>query len=222
MAWTHGLVTVVELVFSTVLHWVQGVIDALGPWGVVLLMAIESANVPLPSEMILPYAGYLVQQGQMNYHTAAWSGALGCVLGSLPSYALGRWQGPAFVQRYGKYLLVSPHEWAQAQRWIARYGDVTFFIARMLPVVRTFISLPAGALNARFWPFVLYAFLGSLLWCYALVYVGVVFGQNLDTFKHYWHQFDVAIALLVVVGGGWYVWRHLKHLSAPSHSSYTP
>jgi membrane protein DedA with SNARE-associated domain len=210
---SHTLVSVVETLFLTVMHWVQGVIDTFGYLGVVLLMAVESANVPLPSEMILPYAGFLVQRGKLNLHLAAFSGALGCVIGSLPSYALGRWQGPAFVAKYGKWLLVSPHEWQQAQQWVTKYGDITFFIARLLPVVRTFISLPAGALNANPVPFFVYTFIGSLIWSYGLVWVGVIFGDNLEAFKHYWHQFDALIASVLVLLGVWYVWRHVKQLS---------
>jgi membrane protein DedA with SNARE-associated domain len=191
---------------------VHAAIEAFGYAGVALLMAIESANIPLPSELILPYAGYLVQQGKMDFHLAAFAGAIGCVLGSLPSYWLGMWGGRPFLQKYGKYLLLSETDMVKAEGWVNKFGDWTFFICRMLPVVRTFISFPAGVLRARFWPFTILTFVGSLLWSYALVYVGIVFGDNLAQFKHIWHQFDLAIVAVCAVLGGLYLWKHLKPL----------
>jgi membrane protein DedA with SNARE-associated domain len=206
MDWlVHGI----EWILGGLLTWIHAVIEALGYVGVALLMAIESANIPLPSEMILPYAGYLVQQGQMNIHWASLAGALGCVLGSLPCYALGRWGGEAFIQKYGKWVLIDEDDLKDARRWTARFGDAAFFICRMLPIVRTFISVPAGVLKAHFWRFTLYTFIGSWVWSYLLVYVGIVFGNNLKAFKHYWHQFDVAIALVLLLGGGYYLWKHV-------------
>lgn len=207
----------IELITNFV-HWILGVlmafvhwgIDGFGYVGVALMMAIESCNIPLPSELIMPYAGFLVQQGEMNLHWASFAGAIGCVLGSLPSYWLGVWGGRPFVEKYGKFLLVSPKEMDLASEWVQKYGDITFFICRMLPIVRTFISLPAGALRAKFTPFVVYTFVGSLIWCYALAYVGVIFGENLDEFKHLWHKFDAAIAVVILVLGSWYVWKHIK------------
>jgi membrane protein DedA with SNARE-associated domain len=185
-------------------------IDLIGYWGVALLMAIESANIPLPSEMILPYAGYLVQQGQMNIHLAALAGAIGCVLGSLPSYWLGYVGGRPWLQKYGKWLLLSEHDLEKAERWTAKFGDWTFFLCRMLPVVRTFISFPAGVFKAPLTPFLALTFVGSLVWSYALVWVGIKFGENLEAFKHIWHKFDAAIAVVLVVLGVWYVWSHTK------------
>ena len=207
------LVHLVETVFTIVLGFVQGTIDATGYVGVALLMAIESANIPLPSEMILPYAGFLVQQGEMNFHAAAFAGAIGCVLGSIPNYFLGYYGGRPFLRKYGRWLLLGPGDMEKAEKWTERFGDWTFFLCRMLPVVRTFISFPAGVLKASFWPFILLTFLGSWIWSYGLVYVGVQLGNNLELFKHYWHQFDVAIALVIVVLGVWYVWHHWKNLT---------
>lgn len=202
--------------FHTLLEWLMAfihqTITVLGYAGVALLMAIESANIPLPSEFIMPYAGFLAQQGKLNLHLAALSGAIGCVLGSAPSYWLGKAGGRAFLLRYGKWLLLSEHDLIVAERWTDRYGDLTFFICRMLPVARTFISLPAGILHAHFWPFILYTFIGSLVWCYALTYVGVVFGENLEAFRAVWHKFDYAIIGILLVLGVWYVWRHVRHI----------
>lgn len=204
--------------FHSLLEWVmQGIhftIMTLSYTGVALLMAIESANIPLPSEFIMPYAGFLVQQGKMDFHLAALAGAIGCVIGSVPSYWLGQAGGRNFLLKYGKWLLLSEHDLITAEKWTTRYGDLAFFICRMLPVVRTFISLPAGILNARFWPFVIYTFIGSLVWSYGLVWVGVKFGENLEAFRAIWHKFDYAIIALLVVLGILYLWRHFKHIRA--------
>jgi membrane protein DedA with SNARE-associated domain len=204
--------------FHNLLEWViQGIhltIASLGYVGVALLMAVESANIPLPSEFVMPYAGFMVQQGKLNFHLAALAGAIGCVLGSVPSYWLGQAGGKNFLLKYGKWLLLSEHDLDTAEKWTHKYGDFSFFLCRMLPVVRTFISLPAGILNARFGPFVLYTFIGSLVWSYGLVWVGVKFGENLEAFRAVWHKFDYAIIAVLVVLGVLYLWRHLKYIRA--------
>ena len=168
----------------------------MGPCGISLLMAIESCNIPLPSEAVLPFAGYIVSKGEMNLHVAAFASAIGCVLGSIPSYYLGYFGGRKFVEKYGKYFLVSKKD----------------FLCRMLPVVRTFISLPAGILRAKKRIFFTLTFLGSLVWSYALVYVGLKMGQNLEAFKHIWHKFDIAIVLIFGTLGVVYIYKHFKHL----------
>lgn len=199
-------------VLETVMQFIHHTIDLLGYFGVVILMAIESANIPLPSEFILPYAGYMVTQGKLNFHLAALAGAIGCVVGSVPSYWLGYYGGRNFLMKHGKWLLMSTHDLDMAEKWTNKYGDWAFFICRMLPVVRTFISTPAGVLKARFWPFVILTFLGSWIWSYGLVYVGVYFGENLSVFKEIWHKFDYAILGILFVLGVWYIWRHVKHI----------
>ena len=190
----------------------EHIITVLGPWGVSLLMAIESCNIPLPSEAVLPFAGILVNKGVMNFHVAAIFGAIGCVLGSIPSYYLGYFGGRPFVEKYGKYFLVSRKDLEEADAWVDKYGDWAFFICRMLPVVRTFISLPAGILRARKRTFFTLTFLGSLIWCYLLVYVGVKMGENMEALKHIWHKFDAVIIIACLILGGLYIYKHVKHL----------
>ncbi len=190
----------------------EHIITVLGPWGVSLLMAIESCNIPLPSEAVLPFAGILVNKGVMNFHVAAIFGAIGCVLGSIPSYYLGYFGGRPFVEKYGKYFLVSHKDLEEADAWVDKYGDWAFFICRMLPVVRTFISLPAGILKARKRTFFTLTFLGSLIWCYLLVYVGVKMGENMEALKHIWHKFDAVIIIACLILGILYVYKHFKHL----------
>lgn len=190
---------------------IEAFISAAGYLGVVLLMALESCNIPVPSEIILTFAGYLVQKGEFNFHLAALAGAAGCVVGSVPSYFIGYYGGRPFLEKHGKWFLLTPHDLDVSERWVSKYGDLAFFICRMLPVIRTFISLPAGILKARFWPFVIYTFIGSWIWSYLLVWVGVKFGENKEVFSHYWHQFDALIVGICFVLGCLYVYKHVQH-----------
>ncbi len=199
--------------------YIKDFIDTTGYLGVIFLMALESCNIPVPSEVILTFAGYLVQQGHMNFHLAALAGAIGCVVGSAPSYWLGYYGGRPFLEKHGKWLLLTPHDLDVSERWVNKYGTLTFFICRMLPVVRTFISLPAGILKARFWPFMFLTFIGSWIWSYALVWVGVKFGENKELFSHYWHKFDAAIIGVCFILGCLYVYKHVKHFK---HASPRP
>jgi len=204
-----------ELINSILAHlisWIEHVITIMGPSGVALLMAIESCNIPLPSEAVLPFAGYIVSKGEMNFHIAAVASAVGCVLGSLPSYYIGYFGGRTFVEKYGKYFLVSHKDLEDADKWVEKYGDWAFFLCRMLPVIRTFISLPAGILRAKKRFFFTFTFLGSLVWSYVLIYVGIKMGQNMDAFKHLWHKFDALIISVFFILGCLYIYKHFKNL----------
>lgn len=173
------------------------------------MMAVESANIPLPSEAIMPAAGILVQQGKMNLHLAALAGAFGSLVGSVPSYLLGLYGGRLFLEKYGRWLLLKERDMELAESWVDEYGNITFFICRMLPIVRTFISFPAGVLKAPFVIFCVLTFAGSLIWCYFLTYAGIKFGENMQLFTDEWHKFDLAIAILVLVGLFYYLYRHI-------------
>ena len=190
----------------------QAVRDTVAQWGylgIVVMMAIESANIPLPSEAIMPAAGILVQQGKMNLHLAALAGAVGCLVGSVPSYLLGLYGGRPFLEKYGRWLLLKARDLDVAENWVNKYGDIIFFICRMLPIVRTFISFPAGVLRAHFAMFCLFTFVGSLIWCYFLTYVGIKFGENMQLFTDIWHKFDLAIAIIVAAGISYYLYHHI-------------
>ncbi len=195
-----------------IINYIENTITHMGEIGIVLLMAIESANIPLPSEAILPFAGYLVSKGAMGFHAASFAGAIGCVVGSIPSYYLGFWGGRPFVEKHGKWLLLSKKDLQTADRWTKKYGDWAFFICRMLPVVRTFISLPAGVLKANFPRFVMFTFAGSLIWSYLLVYIGVKLGEHREQLANIWHKFDYAIVAVLLVLFVLYIYRHFKHL----------
>jgi len=202
----------IENILMGLVNLIQNIITFSGPWGVAILMAIESCNIPLPSEAILPFAGYLVTKGAFSIHTAAIYGAIGCVIGSIPSYCLGYFGGRKFVEKYGKYFLVSKSDLEAADKWVEKYGDWSFFICRMLPVVRTFISLPAGILRAKKRTFFLFTFLGSLIWSYFLVFLGVKMGENTEQLKHIWHKFDALIIIICLISGIIYVWHHIKKM----------
>ncbi len=191
--------------------WIIHVISTLGYGGIVLLMAIESACIPLPSEIIMPFSGYLVSQGQMTLWWVAFAGALGCVLGSVPAYYLGQYGGRPLVERYGRYVLISHHDLDMADRAFTRYGEIIILIGRLLPVVRTFIAFPAGVARMHMGRFITYTFVGSLIWCWALAYVGKQLGDNWVALKPFFHEFHQVFAVVAVALVVWYVWRHVKN-----------
>jgi membrane protein DedA with SNARE-associated domain len=197
---------------AAIAAFIIGTLSALGYYGVVLLMGIESACVPLPSELIMPFAGYLVFKGQLTLWGVALAGAMGCVLGSLGAYYVGLFGGRPLVQRYGRYLLISPHDLELVDRWFTRHGDITIFIGRLLPVVRTFIAFPAGVARMPLAKFVGYTFVGSLIWCWGLAWIGQSLGEHWDTLGAYFHRFDEVIALAILAAAAWWIWRHLRHL----------
>lgn len=203
----------IETLLGILITLIEGIITKFGAFGISILMAIESCNIPLPSEAILPFAGYLVSIGKINsIHTASIFGAIGCLLGSIPSYYLGYFGGRDFLEKYGKFFLISKKDLEEADNWVDKYGDWAFFLCRMLPVVRTFISLPAGVLRARKRTFFTLTFLGSLVWSYVLVFVGIKMGENFDALKSVWHKFDAVIVLVLGVLGVIYVYKHIKAL----------
>jgi membrane protein DedA with SNARE-associated domain len=194
--------------------FIVATISALGYGGVALLMAIESACIPLPSEIIMPFAGYLVYKGQFNLWAVGVAGALGCVVGSWVAYYVGLYGGRPFIEKYGRFVLLSRHDLDLADRWFARYGEAIVFASRLLPVVRTFIAFPAGVARMNMTRFTLYTFLGSLPWCIGLAYVGQVLGEQWDkneTLKTWFHRFDFLIGAVILLGAACWVWRHFKH-----------
>ena len=193
--------------------WITSVISAAGYGGVMLLMAIESACIPLPSEIIMPFSGYLVYTGLFSLLAVATWGAIGCNLGSIPAYWLGAWGGRPAVERFGKYILLSRHDLDRTEHFFQRYGGITVLIARLLPVVRTFIALPAGIAKMPQLRFHVYTFIGSWPWCYALAYVGMKLGDHWDSdprFKEIFHRFHLAVEVALLAGIVWFVWTHWK------------
>lgn len=212
-----------QKILAPIIKWMTAVMAAMGPFGVMLLMAIESACIPLPSEVIMPFAGFLAYKGQMtlfgigegNPHAQVWIaaffGALGCNLGSIPAYEVGAWGGHVAVKRFGKYVLLHEGHLQQAHRFFEKFGSWAIFIGRLLPVVRTFIALPAGIAEMDRKKFHLYTFAGSLPWCYGLAWIGFKLGEKWNTLGAWFHRFDLVIGLLILAGAAWFVWDHWRH-----------
>jgi len=189
-------------------------ISTLGYGGIVLLMAIESACIPLPSEIIMPFSGYLVSRGEMNLWLVGIAGAVGCVVGSIVAYYIGMYGGRPFIEKYGRYILLSRHDLDLADRWFAKHGEAIVFVSRLLPAVRTFIAFPAGVARMNMTRFIVYTFAGSLPWCLGLAYVGQKLGEQWDkdeTLKTWFHRFDFVIGIVGVLAVSWWIWRHIKH-----------
>jgi membrane protein DedA with SNARE-associated domain len=201
----------IATVLEALSHFIIYVISVAGYPGIVLLMAIESACIPLPSEVIMPFSGYLVFTGRFNLWWVAVAGALGCNVGSIAAYWVGYYGGRPLVERYGRYVLVSRHDLEMADRWFKHYGQATVFFARLLPVIRTFIALPAGVMRMDFLKFNVYTFLGSLPWCLALAWAGLKLGEHWQSLRGYFHRFDVVIGLAIAAGVAWFLWSHLRN-----------
>jgi len=200
-----NLITLFEQLYRTV-----------GYGGVVVAMAIESACIPLPSEIILPMAGWMVSRQVFTLWGATIAGVVGCVIGSSVAYWVGALGGRPLLDRYGRYVLISRRDLDVADRWFARYGQAAIFFSRMLPVVRTFISLPAGIARMPFGLFLLYTALGSLPWSLALVYAGKSLGDNWEALRPVFQKFDYVIVAIVVIGVVYYVYRHVSHAMGPA------
>lgn len=190
--------------------WIAGIIAGLGYGGVAILMAIESACIPLPSEVTMPFAGYLVAQARFNLYLVALAGALGCLLGSYVAYYAGASGGRWVLERYGRYVLIAPHELELADRFFARWGGAAVFWSRLLPVVRTFIAFPAGVARMRLLPFTLYTLAGSYLWCLALAYAGMQLGAHWESLGPWFHRFDGVIAILLLIGFALLLYNRLR------------
>ena len=205
-------------IISAVTSWITTNIGNLGYLGIVIMMGIESACIPLPSEIIMPFGGYLVYKDPARFG-GVWSGliwmgvagAAGCVWGSAVAYWAGKFGGRPFVEKYGRYFLIREQDMDKADVFFTKHGDAAIFISRLLPVVRTFISFPAGISKMKFWRFLIYTFLGSFPWCLGLAYVGYVLGEKWDTqLKAYFHKADVVIVGAILVMAGLYVYHHIK------------
>jgi membrane protein DedA with SNARE-associated domain len=207
---------------ATVFHFVSGLFSVAGYWGIVLAMALESAGIPLPSEIVMPLAGYLVQQGRFTLVGAALAGTVGNLLGSIIAYAIGRSGGRPLLLRYGRYVLISRAEIERAERWFARYGEISVLVSRVLPIVRTYFSFPAGAARMPFGRFCFYTFMGSLPWCFALTYLGVLLGQHFTELGGAFRLLDYVIAALIVAVAGWYLYNHLRRTARTARPTATP
>ena len=210
-----------QKILAPIVAWMVALMAAMGPLGVTLLMAIESACIPLPSEVIMPFAGFLAFKGQMTLfgwgaspHAQVWIaaifGAMGCNLGSLPAYEVGAWGGRRAVERYGRYIFLNLDHLDLAHRFFERHGRWAILAARMLPMIRTFIALPAGIAKMNRVRFHIYTFIGSLPWCLGLAWVGYKLGEQWRTLGVWFHRLDAVIGVLILAGIGFFIWSHLR------------
>ncbi len=213
-AWAYILEALMnERIIAFLVQFVTHVIDVGGYAGIAALMGIESACIPLPSEIIMPFAGYVVYLGHMNLFLAATAGALGCNLGSAIAYWIGAKGGRPLVERYGKWVLMSHHDLDRMTEFFGQYGSITVLLARLLPVVRTFIAFPAGIARMPQLRFHVYTFAGSWPWCFGLAWVGMKLGESWHTdprFHEAFHRFHLVVELALVAGIVWFVWSHLR------------
>lgn len=202
-----------ENITALLAGFVIATISASGYFGIVLLMAIESACVPLPSEIIMPFSGYLASTGRFDLLLVATAGGLGCNLGSTLAYLAGRFGGRPLIERWGRYILMGRRELEATDRFFLRYGGASVLIGRLLPVVRTFISLPAGIARLPMLRFQIYTFVGSWPWCFALAYIGMKLGERWNSdprLRAVMHRFDLVILAGIVLGVGWFLWHRLR------------
>lgn len=204
-----------EQIITAITHLIISVIDKTGYFGIFLLMAAESALIPIPSEVTMPFSGFLAISGRFNLYLVIFVGAFANLVGSLLAYWLGFWAEEhmlrGWIKRYGRFILISEHEYDRAERWFRKYGEKIVFFSRILPVVRTFISLPAGIAEMNIWKFSYLTFLGSLIWSAFLTYIGFALGKNWNSLEPYYRKFEYAI---VIVGLGlviFYIYHKLKH-----------
>ena len=204
------------------LEIITNVYDVMGWPGVVFLMAVESAAIPFPSELIMPLAGWLLIEAKGDSAwmllMAAFYGALGNLLGSWVAYWISYKGGRPLLKKYGKYVLVTQHEVDKAEEWFQKYGELAVFASRMLPVVRTFISVPAGIARMNFWKFSLYTFLGSYPWSLGLAYGGFKLGENWEDLRRVMRPFDFPVAAIILVVVGWFIYHRIKVIRRENRS----
>jgi membrane protein DedA with SNARE-associated domain len=208
-----------ERILAALVQFITHVIDLGGYAGIITLMGIESACIPLPSEIIMPFAGYLVYLGRFNLVWAATAGAIGCNLGSVVAYWIGAEGGRPLVERYGRWVLMSHHDLHRMTYFFNRYGSITVLLARLLPVVRTFIAFPAGIAKMPKWRFHIYTFVGSWPWCFVLAYAGMKLGERWHAdprFEAAFHRFHLVVEIALLAGLVWFVWSHIDRRRSPN------
>jgi membrane protein DedA with SNARE-associated domain len=199
-------------VLAIIGQFVQNVIASFGLFGVGLLMGIESCGIPLPSEVILPFSGSLVSNGQLSFWPVVIASTIGCVIGSLPLYWIGKYVGRDLILKYGKYVLLTKKEVDLCDRIFQKYGWWATFFGRLLPGIRTYIALPAGVGKMPIITFIIASAVGSFLWSIPLTYVGVYLGDNWHNISPYMHKFDAVIVVVLAVIIVWFLWHRIKQI----------
>lgn len=196
-----------ETILSHLAQFVVNIISLFGYFGVFLAMAIESACIPLPSEIILPFTGYLVYLGRFSLWQATIAATLGNLFGALIAFYIGLWGGRPFIKRFGRYIFIHERELSNAENLFGRRGEVTVFIGRLLPVVRTFISLPAGIARMNAVKMAIYTLAGALPWCLILIIIGKKLGENWNTLKPLFHRLDLVVGILIIILLGYWMFK---------------
>jgi membrane protein DedA with SNARE-associated domain len=211
-----------QSIIDILVQWATGLIGGWGLPAVFFLMLLESACIPVPSEAIMPFAGFAVSEGDMTLLSITVAGVAGNVVGSWIAYAVGLYGGRPFIDKYGKYVLLRHHHVELAERWFAKYGAATVFFTRCLPIVRTFISLPAGIARMPFWKFTLYTLLGCIPWVLFLGWLGVRLGEHWEDIRPYLHYADYAVVAALVVIAVWAFvrWRKSRDHGGPGPEEY--
>jgi membrane protein DedA with SNARE-associated domain len=202
-----------EKIIAFLVQFVTHVIDVGGYAGIAGLLAMNSAGIPIPSEVILPFSGYLVYLGRFNLYLVVAAGTVGCNIGSAIAYWIGAKGGRPLVARYGKWVLMSQHDVDRMSQFFAKYGAITVLVGRMLPVVQTFVAFPAGIARMPRLRFHTYTTIGSVVWYFCLAYVGKRLGQAWDTdprFHDWFHRFHLVVELALLAAVVWFVWSHLN------------
>ena len=206
----------IPVMLETIGGSIINIISSTGYVGIFILMAIESALIPLPSEVTMPFSGSLVALGRFNLILVAIAGALGNLAGSLAAYALGFWGQEnvirSVIKKYGKYVLISEHEFNRAEAWFRKYGEAIVFTSRLMPVVRTFISLPAGIAKMNLTRFILYTTIGSFIWSLLLTYIGMILGYNWKILEVYFRKFDLLIVFVLILTGVAYIFYKYRQI----------
>lgn len=215
-----GVDTIYKLpMLEFLINYIIAFIESTSYAAIFVLMALESALIPIPSEVTMPFAGFLVQQGKLNLFLVIFTGAFANLAGSLVAYGLGYYLEEhailALIKKYGKFILVDTHDYERAVKWLNKYGSSVAFFSRLLPGVRTFISLPAGLSEMNIWKFSVYTFLGSLIWSAVLTYIGVYFGSNWHALEPYFRRFQILIVAVGIVGVALYINHKIKIVKLP-------
>ena len=191
-------------------HFVTDVLGDYGYLAVFILMVLESACIPVPSELTMVFGGFLVSRGDLDFFWVAMLGTIGNLVGSWLAWWVGMRGGRPLIERWGRFIFLRPHELDRAERWFERRGELAVFVSRLLPVIRTFISLPAGVARMPFWRFTIYTFLGCLPWTFALTWAGVLLGDHWETFLRYGRPISYAVAILGAAWIGWWLWKRAR------------
>lgn len=203
-----------ENLLALLASFIINIIEKTGYLGITGLMTLESANIPIPSEIIMPFSGFLVFAGNFSFLLVGFLGAVGNLLGSILGYLIGYLGGRPFTEKYGKYFFIYKKDLEKADFWFSKYGEIIVFFSRLLPIVRTFISTPAGITKMNFKKFCVYTALGSLPWSFFLTFIGFKLGENWKSLEIYFRKFDWFIVFLIIFLIILWFWKHIKKLTS--------